>query len=168
MKTTKNARGTFSRFAVIAAVLGAMTTVACAHADSTDNAGPQLAMDFAGASTVGKENEKGPPQGGVPDVKMIGLFEVSTADEPGTWWWLTRDRFDSLGVTDYKAVLEGFYGQGFDTLDDAIQFLIDLVATWDTNGNGYVCAYEVRGKRAYLGETVNFLFGIDDDKFAGR
>ena len=35
-------------------------------------------------------------------------------------------------------------------------------SAYDTNGNGYVCAYQVRGTRA--GTAVLYLFGIDDDK----
>jgi hypothetical protein len=100
----------------------------------------------------------------MPDSKLIGRFAASTADVPGTWWRLTKDRFDALGVTDYKAALEGFYGQSFSSLDAAIQFLIDGVASWDANGNGYVCAFEVRGTRAYLGENALYLLGIADDK----
>ena len=67
-------------------------------------------------------------------------------------------------MTDYKAALEGFYGQTFGTLDDAIQFLIDGVASFDANGNGYVCAFEERGTRAHLGVNALFLLGIADDK----
>ena len=100
----------------------------------------------------------------MPDSKLIGRFAASTADTPGTWWRLTKDRFDALGVTDYKAALEGFYGQSFATLDDAIEFLIDGVVAWDANGNGYVCAFEVRGTRASLGANAAFLIGIADDK----
>ena len=104
------------------------------------------------------------PQACLPDSKLIGRFAASTADVPGTWWRLTKDRFDDAGVTDYKAALESFYGQNFVTLADAIDFLIDGVASWDANGNGYVCAFEVRGTHAKLGENAAFLIGIADDK----
>ena len=99
-----------------------------------------------------------------PDTKLIGRFAASTADVPGTWWRLSKDRFDAAGVTDYKAALESFYGQSFSTLNDAIQFLIDGVASYDKNGNGFVCAFEIRGTRAYFGDNAIFLLGIDDDK----
>ena len=104
------------------------------------------------------------PQACLPDAKLIGRFAASTADTPGTWWRLTKDRFDDAGVTDYKAALESFYGQSFPSLNAAIQFLIDGVASWDANGNGYVCAFEVRGTRAWLGDNAAFLIGIADDK----
>jgi hypothetical protein len=71
-------------------------------------------------------------------------------------------------VTDYQAALEGLYGQSFASLDDAIQFLIDGVASYDLNGNGWVCAYEERGTRAYLGVNTLYLLGIADDKHVGQ
>ena len=46
----------------------------------------------------------------------------------------------------------------------ASAYLIDGVASFDTNGNGYVCAFEERGTRAYLGINALFLLGIADDK----
>lgn len=150
------------------AALGAVTvmTVACAQADLTapgSRSGdvPQTAV----ASEVAASKGQG-PQACAPDSKLINRVAVSTADVPGTWWRLTKDRFDELGVTDYKGVIEGFYGESFATLPDAIQFLIDGVATWDENENGYVCAYDVRGTRAWLGDNVLYLFGIADDKHA--
>ena len=74
------------------------------------------------------------------------------------------ERFDAAGVTDYKAALESFYGQSFASLDAAIQFLIDGVNSYDANGNGYVCVFEIRGTRAYFGDDAIFLRGIEDDK----
>ncbi|MEO8577796.1 MAG: hypothetical protein ABI556_13890 [Gemmatimonadales bacterium] len=117
-------------------------------------------------STAATANGRG-PQACTPDAKLIGRFAVSTAEVPGTWWQLTKDRFDALGVTDYKAALEGFFGQTYSTQADAIQYLIDGVATFDTNGNGYVCAFEERGTRAHLGVNALYLLGIADDKHFG-
>lgn len=117
----------------------------------------------AGATAHATANGNG-PQACAPDTKLIGRVAASTADQPGTWWRLTKDRFDALGVTDYRAALSSFYGQDFPSLQAAIQFLIDGVVAWDANGNGYVCAYEVRGTRAFLGENALYLFGISDDK----
>jgi hypothetical protein len=136
------------------------TTVGCTGADTPTSPTTVSVLRPAVSATA---NGQG-PQACMPDDKLIGRVAASTADTPGTWWRLTKDRFDALGVTDYKGVLEGFYGQSFPTLDAAIQYLIDLVATWDANGNGYVCAFEVRGTRAYLGENAAYLFGIADDK----
>lgn len=166
MKTNQNTHGTLSRLAIVAAF--AVTGIAYAHAGAADNVGAQLEIHFTGESSIERASKKGPPDDCVPDVKLIGCFAVSTADEPGTWWRLTKDRFDALGVTDYKAALESFYDIDFDTLEEAIEYLIEGVAAWDKNGNGIVCAYEMRGTRAYLGENALFLLGIDDDKFADR
>ena len=148
--------------------LGAVTIMAIACAEPDPTAPPRHATAVAlpaVAAEAATSNGQG-PQACMPDAKLIGRFAASTADVPGTWWRLTKDRFDALGVTDYKAALEGFYGQNFPTLADAIKYLIDGVASWDTNGNGYVCAFEERGTRAYLGINALFLLGIADDKHA--
>jgi len=142
--------------------LGVVMTVAIACAEPETTAPTRQAAALP-TTAVATANGQG-PQACMPDSKLIGRFAASTADVPGTWWRLTKDRFDALGVTDYKAALEGFYGQSFPTLTDAIQFLIDGVASWDANGNGYVCAFEVNGTRAYLGVNALYLLGIADDK----
>jgi hypothetical protein len=141
----------------------AAMAIACAHPDAT---GPRIDATrraVAGVTSTATAAGQG-PQACVPDTKLIGRFAASTADVPGTWWRLTKDRFDALGVTDYKAALEGFYGLSFNSLADAIQYLIAGVAAFDANGNGYVCAFEERGTRAYLGVNALYLLGIADDK----
>ena len=138
----------------------ALMSIACAETNPTAPAQTTVRLPATATAT----SSGGGPQACLPDSKLIGRVAASTADVPGTWWRLTKDRFDALGVTDYKAALEGFYGRSFNTLDDAIEFLIGTVEPWDANANGYVCAYEVRGTRAWLGEVRAFLFGIADDK----
>jgi hypothetical protein len=147
-------------------LLGAIAAlgVACAQTDATAPT-PRAVAPRAAASAAGVA--KG-AHDCTPDSKLIGRVAASAADEPGTWWRLSRERFDAAGVTDYKAALESFYGQSFASLDAAIQFLIDGVKSYDANGNGYVCAFEVRGTRAYLGENAIFLLGIEDDKHVGE
>ena len=156
--------------AVRAAVLTALTTmaIACAGPDATAPAVDAPRRSAGSVRTAAATANGQGPQACVPDTKLIGRFAASTDDVPGTWWRLTKDRFDALGVTDYKAAFEGFYGQSFASLDDAIQYLIDGVASYDTNGNGYVCAFEERGTRAYLGVNALYLLGIADDKHADR
>jgi len=146
-----------------ATVLASLVTMAIGCAPDVTTPGSVASVPAADAVTALSETGVG-TQACMPDTKLIGRIEVSTADVPGTWWRLTKDRFDELGVTDYRAALEGFYGQSFNTLDDAIAYLIDGVAAYDVNGNGYVCAFEVRGKRAYLGVNSLYLLGIADDK----
>lgn len=147
----------------IAALNASMWMVIACSGDVT---APRVNSSFSGVggmAPVQTASSQG-PQACAPDDKLIGRIAVSTDNVEGTWWRLTKDRFDELGVTDYRAALAGFYGQDFATLDDAIQYLIDGVASYDANDNGYVCAYEVRGKRAYLGVNSLYLLGISDDK----
>jgi hypothetical protein len=146
-------------------VVGALTTLAeaCAQSDATAPIREATILRTVVGSAPATSNGQG-PQACTPDTKLIGRFAVSTADVAGTWWRLSKDRFDALGVSDYKAALEGFYGQSFASLDDAIHYLIAGVASYDANGNGYVCAFEVNGIRAHLGVNALFLIGIADDK----
>src|SRR5690349_2581322 len=151
-----------SRSLSLGMLLVAAAVVACSDQAPTAPRESTVAVALSGSAHA-TANGQG-PQACTPDTKLIGRIAVSTADQPGTWWRLTKDRFDSLGVSDYRAALSGFYGQEFPTLDAAIQFLIDGVASWDANGNGYVCAFEVRGTRKFLGENALYLLGIADDK----
>jgi len=154
------------RFSVPAAsritLLGVVATVALACAQ-TDATAPSPRRAGAAANASGTPVANG-AHACTPDSKLIGRFAASTVDAPDTWWGLSKARFDAAGVTDYKAALESFYGQSFSSLDAAIQFLIDGVQSWDANGNGYVCAFEIRGTRAYFGDNAIFLLGIEDDK----
>lgn len=166
MMTTPLPRASAFHIAARAIACAAATTmaIACAQSDATAPTnrgalGPAALAMSAAASASGRG-----PQACTPDAKLLGRFAVSTADTPGTWWRLTKDRFDALGVTDYKAALEGFYGLHFANLDAAVQYLIAGVASYDANGNGYVCAFGERGTRAVLGVNVNYLLGIADDK----
>lgn len=105
-----------------------------------------------------------------PDSKLIGRIELSTADVPGTWWSITRQGFDAAGITDYLALIEAAFGQPFGTLDQAVAFLVDAVRPLDENGNGYVCAYQVRGTRANYGLPLvsNYIFATTDDDHRAR
>ena len=154
-----------STLRTIGRVTSLASIITMAMGCAPDISSPTVIADGPAVAAVTALSESGQgPQACTPDVKLIGRIAVSTADVAGTWWRLTKDRFDELGVTDYRSALEGFYGQNFNTLDDAIQYLIDGVATFDVNGNGYVCAFEVPGKRAYLGVNALYLLGIADDK----
>ena len=134
--------------------------VACAQTDATSPI-RRIAPDVAVASGTPVANGA---HTCTPDSKLIGRFRASTEDAPDTWWGLSKARFDAAGISDYKAALESFYGQTFASEAAAIQFLIDGVKSWDANNNGYVCAFEIRGTRAYFGDNATFLLGIEDDK----
>jgi len=108
-----------------------------------------------------------PAPGDCPnDTKGIGPVSISTADEPGTWWYLTRTGFDAAGVTDYKAKIESLFGIEFGTLEEAIEAVVAGVRPLDKNGNGYVCASTLRGTRAFIGDPdfAYYFFGVIDDK----
>lgn len=107
-----------------------------------------------------------PEVGCQSDSKLIGQILLSTEDEEGTWWRITREGFDAAGITDYKATIERLFGTTFASLDDAVQALVDAVRPLDKNGNEYVCASSVRGTRAFLGDPnyAYYFFGVTDDK----
>jgi hypothetical protein len=100
-----------------------------------------------------------------PDSKLIGRIQLSTADTPGTWWYITREGFDAAGITDYQGFIEYAFGLTFATLDEAIAHLVNAVTPWDENGNGYVCAYAARGTRTNyaLPDVSRYIFGTTDD-----
>ena len=72
--------------------------------------------DVLATSSTGKG-----PGDCMSDVELLGRFSASTADVPGTWWRLTKDRFDAAGVSDYRAALENFYGRQFNTDDKHVE-----------------------------------------------
>ena len=89
---------------------------------------------------------------------------------PGTFWGLVIGGLDAAGfATDEEktADLSQVFGIGFSGLDAARQYNLDQLSLgFDANQNGYVCAYELRGTRAYSGDPfINLTtFGISDDK----
>lgn len=93
---------------------------------------------------------------------------------PGTWWGLVIGGLDAAGFdsdagkVDY---LNGLFGTSFDTLDELKTYNLALVdAAWDHNRNGYVCAFQLRGTRAYSGDPLIDItsFGISDDKVSNK
>jgi hypothetical protein len=88
----------------------------------------------------------------------------------GTWWGLEINGLNAAGfVTDAQkiAYLNQVFGTSFGTLAQLEVYNQNLVEdNWDLNQNGYVCAYELRGTRAYLDDPFLNLtyFGISDDK----
>ena len=105
------------------------------------------------------------------DSKLLngGPTEVYGEGE-GTWWGLIIGGLNAAGfTTDQQKIdyLNHVFTTDFDNLDDLEKFNQNLVAdNWDLNHNGWVCAYELRGTRAYFDDPfVNLtFFGISDDK----
>jgi hypothetical protein len=63
-------------------------------------------------------------------------------------------------------MIEAFFGTEFDSLEDAVEVLVDAVRPLDKNGNGYVCASRATGTKAALGDPnfAYYFFGVIDDK----
>jgi hypothetical protein len=95
-------------------------------------------------------------------------------DGPGTWWGLVIDGLEAAGFdTDNGKIdyLNLLFGTTFTNLDDLKAYNLGLVTSgWDLNQNGYVCAFELRGTRAYSGDPLIDLtsFGISDDRVAKK
>jgi hypothetical protein len=105
------------------------------------------------------------------DSKLLNDGPTSVfGDGPGTWWGLILDGLQAARIDDEDeqiAYLNQVFGTTFDNLDDLKDFNLGLVEDgWDKNGNGYVCAYELRGARAYYDNPLLNLtfFGISDDQ----
>ena len=92
----------------------------------------------------------------------------------GTWWGLIIGGLDAAGFsTDQEKIdyLNQIFATDFDNLPDLEIYNQKLVSdNWDHNQNGWVCAYELRGTRAYLDDPLVNLtfFGISDDKVKSK
>lgn len=113
-----------------------------------------------------------PAPGSCPsDSKLLNGGPTSvTGEGPGTWWGLVTAGLLAAGFQTEEqqiAYLNQIFGTQLSDLDSLEAFNIQLVAdNWDKNGNGYICAFELRGRHAYLGDPyVNLtFFGISDDR----
>ena len=95
-------------------------------------------------------------------------------DGDGTWWGLVIDGLNHAEIVDEQDqinYLNHVFGTDFLYLEDLKKYNLDLIEqTWDKNGNGFICAYELRGTRAYLDDPfVNLtFFGVSDDKISKK
>ena len=91
-------------------------------------------------------------------------------DGDGTWWGLVIDGLNHAEIVDEQDqinYLNHVFGTDFLYLEDLKTYNLDLLEqTWDKNGNGFICAYELRGTRAYFDDPlINItFFGVSDDK----
>jgi len=89
---------------------------------------------------------------------------------PGTWWGLIINGLIAAGFdqeAEQIAYLNGVFGTSSNSLAELKAFNLQLISdVWDKNQNGYVCAYELRGTRAYLDDPfINLTyFGVSDDR----
>jgi len=134
-------------------------------------------IGFVGLQTASAEQfrrtQSGEPGVCSNDSKLLNDGPTLVYGEgTGTWWGLVINGLNLAGFeTDEQKVayLNHVFGTSFgpDQIDELEMYNQDLVAQgWDLNQNGYVCAYELRGTRAYLGDPfINLtFFGISDDK----
>ena len=105
------------------------------------------------------------------DSKLLNGGPTSiNGDGPGTWWGLITTGLVAAGFDDESEqidYLNAVFGTSFETLAELKVFNLQLVSDgWDKNQNGYVCAYELRGTRAYYDNPyINLtFFGISDDR----
>ena len=93
---------------------------------------------------------------------------------PGTWWGLVINGLLAAGFVDEDDqidYLNQIFNTSFDALEGLKAYNLQLVEdTWDENHNGYVCAFQLRGTRAYFHNPYVDLtfFGITDDKVAKK
>ena len=93
---------------------------------------------------------------------------------PGTWWGLVINGLLVAGFVDEDDqidYLNQIFNTSFDTLEELKAYNLQLIEdTWDENRNGYVCAFQLRGTRAYFHNPYVDLtfFGITDDKVAKK
>jgi len=105
------------------------------------------------------------------DSKLLngGPTEVF-GDGPGSWWGLVINGLLAAGFVDEAdqiGYLNQIFNTSFDNLEDLKAYNLLLVYdTWDENHNGYVCAFQLRGTRAYFHNPYVDLtfFGVTDDK----
>jgi hypothetical protein len=109
------------------------------------------------------------------DAKLLNGGPTKISGEgPGTWWGLVINGLLAAGFVDEADqidYLNDIFDTTFDTLADLKAYNLQLVQdTWDENRNGYVCAFQLRGTRAYFDNPYVDLtfFGITDDRVAKK
>lgn len=128
-----------------------------------------IAVALLGSHALGAAPMRDP--GSCPrDSKLIGQVSVWGDESEASWWNLTFNGMLAAGLvteTAQRDYLNLVFGTNFATLAGVRAFNLQLVEdAYDKNGNGFVCAYDVRGTRAY--NTDPFfeftVFGVSDDK----
>ena len=104
------------------------------------------------------------------DSKLIGQVSVFGDESEASWWNLILNGMIAGGLvteTAQRDYLNAVYGTSFATLAEVRDFdLQGLSDGFDKNGNGFVCAFKLRGTRAYNNDPLfNYTyFGVSDDK----
>ena len=104
------------------------------------------------------------------DTKLIGQVSVFGNELEASWWHLIYTGMVVGGgfttPNQQRDYLNGVFGTHFATLEEVRLFNLEGISAFDKNGNGFVCAYDLRGTRAYNDDPLfEFTwFGISDDK----
>ena len=104
------------------------------------------------------------------DTKLIGQVTVFGNQFEASWWRLIYNGMVDYGFTtpdQQRDYLNGVFGTSFATLEEVKDFNLQGISdNFDKNQNGYVCAYDLRGTRAYNTDPLfEFTwFGVSDDK----
>jgi len=104
------------------------------------------------------------------DSKLIGQVSVFGDEFEDSWWNLIVNGMRAGGLltdTAQRDYLNGVFGSSYATLAEVRDFNLQSISeAWDKNGNGMLCAYDLRGTRAYNTDPYfSFTwFGVSDDK----
>ena len=120
---------------------------------------------------VAVQAQSGEPGDCSNDSKLLNGGPTAVfGDGDGTFWGLVTDGLNQAGIVkeqDQIDYLNHVFNTSFYNLSDLKDFNLNLLEdTFDKNQNGFICAYELRGTRAYLDDPfVNLtFFGVSDDK----
>jgi hypothetical protein len=136
-----------------------------------------LAVVFISGSFVVPVKVHAAPGACPSDSKLLNDGPTLVFGEgPGTWWGLIQGGFAAAGAaldTEQEQIdyLNGLFGTNYSDLKSLKDFNLQQVsAVWDQNGNGYVCAFDLRGTRAFLHDPLSqfTFFGVTDDKVAKK
>ena len=121
--------------------------------------------------SVAARGQSGEPGDCPNDSKLLNGGPTAVfGDGPGTWWGLVIDGLNRVPIVDEQDqvnYLNHVFGTEFGYLEDLKTYNLDLLEqTWDKNRNGFICAYELRGTRAFYDDPfINLtFFGVSDDK----
>ena len=104
------------------------------------------------------------------DTKLISRVSVFGDQNEASWWRLIYNGMIAGGRTtpeQQRDYLNGVFGTNFATLEEVRAFNLQGISdAFDKNQNGFVCAYDLRGTRAYNDDPLfNYTwFGVSDDK----
>jgi hypothetical protein len=104
------------------------------------------------------------------DSKLIGPVSTFGDEFEASWWNLIFNGMLAGGLlseTEQRDYLNGVFGTSFATLAEVRDFnLQDVSNAFDKNGNGFVCAFDLRGTRAYNDDPYfkYTWFAVSDDK----